>query len=57
MWPMMETGKMRLSEIIVALNSLKFDLPKFNEIVKDDDLDYYHDVLSEVQSIIINLDR
>ena len=48
---------MKLNEIIVALNSLKFDLPKFNEIVEDDDLDYYHDVLSEVQSIIINLDR
>ncbi len=48
---------MRLSEIIVALNALKFDLPKFNETVKDDDLDYYHDVLSEVQTLIIDLDR
>ena len=48
---------MRLNEIVVALNSLRFDLPKFKESVSDEDIDYYHDVLSEVQEIIINLDR
>jgi len=48
---------MRLNEIVVALNSLRFDLPKFKDSVSDHDIDYYHDVLSEVQEIIINLDR
>ena len=52
---------MRLSEMIVAINSLKWDIEnfkkKYNLILTDDDINYYDDVLSEVQNLIINMDR
>ena len=56
MSPMMEIGKMRLSEMIVAINSLKWDIETFKKL-KDDDINYYGEMLSEVQNLIINIDR
>ena len=56
MSPMMEIGKMRLSEMIVAINSLKWDIETFKKL-KDNDINYYGEMLSEVQTLIINLDR
>ena len=47
---------MRLSEMIVAINSLKWDIETFKKF-KDDDINYYGEMLSEVQNLIINLDR
>ena len=47
---------MRLSEMIVAIISLKWDIETFKKL-KDDDINYYGDVLSEVQNLIINMDR
>ena len=46
---------MRMSELIVAINSLKYDLQQWK--IKKENEEYYDDVLSEVQTILINLDR
>ncbi len=46
---------MRLSELIVAINSLKWDIEQWK--IEKENEDYYSDVLSEVQTILINLDR
>ena len=43
---------MRLAEMIVAINSLKWDIETFRKF-KDDDINYY----GEVQTLIIDLDR
>jgi hypothetical protein len=57
MFPTTGSGEfMRLSEMIVAINSLKWDIETFKKL-KDDDINYYGDVLSEVQNLIINIDR
>jgi hypothetical protein len=47
---------MNLSELIVALNSLEFDL-ETGKYIKDRDREYYADVISDVQQIIIDIDR
>ena len=47
---------MRLSEMIVAINSLEWDIESFKKL-KADDINYYGDVLSEVQTILIDLNR
>jgi len=46
---------MRLSELVVAINSLKYDLQQFK--IKKENEEYYDDVLSEVQTILIDLNR
>ena len=46
---------MRMSELIVAINSLKWDIEQWK--IEKENEDYYSDVLSEVQTILINLDR
>jgi len=46
---------MRLSELVVAINSLKYDLQQWK--IKKENEEYYDDVLSEVQSILIDLNR
>ena len=46
---------MRLSELVVAINSLKYDLQQFK--IKKENKEYYDDVLSEVQTILIDLNR
>ena len=55
MWPMMEIGKMRLAELIVAINSLKWDIEQWK--MSKENEDYYSEVLNEVQEILINIDR
>ena len=42
--------------MIVAINSLKWDIETFKKLM-DDDINYYGEMLSEVQTLIINLDR
>ena len=46
---------MRLSELVVAVNSLKYDLQQWK--MKKENEEYYDDVLSEVQTILIDLNR
>ena len=46
---------MNLSELVVAINSLKYDLQQFK--IKKENEEYYDDVLSEVQTILIDLNR
>ena len=46
---------MRLSELVVAINSLKYDLQQWK--MKKENEEYYDDVLSEVQTILIDLNR
>ena len=46
---------MRLSELVVAINSLKYDLQQWK--MEKENEEYYDDVLSEVQTILIDLDR
>ena len=47
---------MRINELIVGLNSLEWDIETFKKM-KDDDINYYSEILGEVQEILINLDR
>jgi len=46
---------MNLSELVVAINSLKYDLQQWK--MKKENEEYYDDVLSEVQTILIDLNR
>ena len=46
---------MKLSELVVAINSLKYDLQQWK--IKKENEEYYDDVLSEVQTILIDLNR
>ena len=47
---------MKLSEMIVALNSLTWDL-ETGKHIRTRDREYYADLCAEVQQIIINIDR
>ena len=47
---------MRLSELIVALNSLTWDLES-DKPIKKVDREYYAEVCAEAQHIIIGIDR
>ena len=47
---------MRINELIVGLNSLEWDIETFKKM-KDSDINYYSEILAEVQEILINLDR
>ena len=47
---------MKISELIVAMDSLQWDIESFKKL-KDNDINYYGEMLSEVQTLIINLDR
>ena len=47
---------MRINELIVGLNSLEWDIETFKKM-KDNDINYYSEILGEVQEILINLDR
>jgi len=46
---------MKLSELVVAINSLKYDLQQWK--MEKENEEYYDDVLSEVQTILIDLNR
>ena len=47
---------MRINELIVGSNSLEWDIETFKKM-KDNDINYYSEILAEVQEILINLDR
>ena len=47
---------MRTQELIVGLNSLQWDIETFKKM-KDKDINYYAEILGEVQEILINQDR
>ena len=46
---------MKLSELVVAINSLKYDLQQWK--MEKENEEYYDDVLSEIQTILIDLNR
>jgi hypothetical protein len=48
-------GNMKTTEIIAALNGLRFDLEQWK--LSDETTDYYDDVLSEALTILVDLDR
>ena len=52
----MEKLKMNINELIVGLNSLQWDIESFKKM-KDNDINYYSDILAEVQEILVNQDR
>jgi len=47
---------MKITTLIVALNSLQWDIETFKKL-KADDIDFYGDVLSDVQEILNNIDQ
>ena len=47
---------MRTQELIVGLNSLQWDIESFKKL-KDNDINYYAEILGEVQEILIGQDR
>ena len=47
---------MNINELIVGLNSLQWDMESFKKL-KDNDINYYAEVLEEVQEILVNQDR
>ena len=47
---------MNINELIVGLNSLQWDIETFKKM-KDNDINYYSDILAEVQEILVNQDR
>ena len=51
-----EQIKMNLSEVVVALDSLRWDVETARKL-KESDKDYYSDVLSEACKLINDMDR
>ena len=47
---------MNTQELIVGLNSLQWDIETFKKL-KDNDINYYAEILAEVQEILVDLDR
>ena len=47
---------MRINELIVAMNSLQWDIETFAKL-KDKDINYYADAIGDVQEILLNSDR
>ena len=47
---------MKITELIVGLNSLQWDIETFKKL-KDNDINYYAEILEEIQEILINQDR
>ena len=47
---------MRINELIVAMNSLQWDIETFKKL-KDSDINYYAEAIADVQEILLNLDR
>ena len=47
---------MNTQELIVGLNSLQWDIETFKKL-KDNDINYYAEILGEVQEILVDLDR
>ena len=47
---------MRINELIVAMNSLQWDIETFKKL-KDNDINYYVEAIADVQELLLNLDR
>ena len=47
---------MNTNELIVGLNSLQWYIETFKKM-KDNDINYYAEILGEVQEILVDLDR
>ena len=47
---------MRINELIVAMNSLQWDIETFKKL-RDKDIDYYAEAIESVQELLLNLDR
>ena len=47
---------MRINELIVAMNSLQWDIETFKKL-RDKDIDYYTEAIESVQELLLNLDR
>ena len=47
---------MKINELIVAMNSLQWDIETFKKL-KDSDINYYAEAIENVQELLLNLDR
>ena len=47
---------MKINELIVAMNSLQWDIETFKNL-KDSDINYYAEAIENVQELLLNLDR
>ena len=47
---------MKINEIIVAMNSLQWDIETF-KVLKARDIEYYADAIEEIQEILLDTDR
>ena len=47
---------MRINELIVAMNSLQWDIETFKKL-KDSDINYYAEAIENIQELLLNLDR
>ena len=47
---------MKINELIVAMNSLQWDIETFKNL-KDRDINYYAEAIENVQELLLNLDR
>jgi len=47
---------MKITELIVGLNSLQWDIETFKKL-KDNDINYYAEAIADVQELLLNLDR
>ena len=47
---------MKINELILAMNSLQWDIETFKKL-KDRDINYYAEAISDVQELLLNLDR
>ena len=47
---------MKINELIVAMNSLQWDIETFKKL-KDSDINYYAEAIENIQELLLNLDR
>jgi hypothetical protein len=47
---------MKINELIIAMNSLQWDIETFGKL-KDNDINYYIEAIGNIQELLLNLDR
>ena len=47
---------MKINELIVAKNSLQWDIETFKKL-RANDIDYYAEAIENIQELLLNLDR
>ena len=47
---------MNINELIVAMNSLQWDIETF-KVLKANDIEYYAEAIGEIQEILLDTDR